>query len=92
MPLFRLSCASCGKSEQRLASSWGTLGLRPGALTCETCGGQLERAATGPSAQVMERLDNGAMARAVERPKDAQEQMEERAADADSLAGRSRRV
>lgn len=40
---------------------------------------QMERAPSGPSAQVKERLDNGVMKRAVERYKDAERLYKDRA-------------
>ena len=46
---------------------------------CPLCGEQMERAPRGPSAQVKETLDNGAMRRKVERFKDAEKLYKDRA-------------
>lgn len=52
----------------------------------------MDREATGPSTQTMERLDNGAMPKALERLANAEELYADRAAKADPLAGGVQRV
>lgn len=84
MPLFKLRCSSCAAPASRLADSWrDVVALQ---LRC-SCGAQFRRAATGPSTQKVERLDNGAMPRAVERLADAERLFKDRADAADPLAG-----
>jgi hypothetical protein len=61
------------------------------ALRCRECGGPLHRAGLGPSTQVVERLDNGLMPRALERLADAERLFEEREREADQMAGTTRR-
>ena len=51
------------------------------------CGEIMNRQVKGPSTQTMERLDNGAMVRAVERYSDAERLLKDRHNNADSLAG-----
>lgn len=55
--------------------------------SCSRCGGKLVRDARGPTSVVMERLDNGAMVRTMERLADAERLTSERAREADPLAG-----
>jgi ribosomal protein S27E len=85
--LYRLACQACGAKTARLAPSYSAV-----PKDCGSCGGVLARAPTGPSTQVMERLDNGAMPRAVERLADAERLYEERARASDPLAGGVQRV
>lgn len=89
MPIFHARCHTCGGSQRFLAASWSN--IRPTTLLCE-CGGSYQREARGPSTQLLERLDNGAMVRAVERPADAERMHAERAMNADPLAGGAGRV
>ncbi len=84
MPVFNLVCGSCSKTTRQLASSWGS--RTADASKCD-CGGELKRAATGPSTRVVETLDNGAMPRSVERLANAEELYRKRAESADPLAG-----
>lgn len=86
MPAFNLKCAECGASTRRLARTFLLVNL-----TCDTCGGKLQRDPHGPSAQVMESLDNGLMPRRVERLRDAERLMKERSQNADPLAGVGKR-
>lgn len=77
MPIYHLACrnpdcAALGQVQRRL--------LRPDHLVlwltfnpCPTCHGDLERAPHGPATRVVERLDNGAMEKVVERPVDVHE-------------------
>ncbi len=85
MALYKVVCSKCGHRDSALAEN-PTVAL---ATPCAKCGGSVSRAATGPSAQKVEVLDNGAMARAVERPADAERLWKERHDSADPLAGLS---
>lgn len=80
LPLYHLRCIACKKTEDRIAASVAEAGL------C-ACGGKRKRAASGPYTQVMERLDNGAMPRVLERLADAERLHADRAKNADPLAG-----
>lgn len=84
MAAFRLSCASCEALVTRLAATEKEAVDRGG---CKFCGGQLRRIATGPTAVVMEVLDNGARVTRLERFADAERMTNERARNADPLAG-----
>lgn len=77
MPFYNFECEdkTCGWVGRKLLNP-GEQKLRQ---ECGDCGGPLTRMATGPSVQVMERLDNGAMSHAVERLKDAEELNKDRA-------------
>jgi len=86
MALYRLACVKCRKKASLLTDK--PLAEAIVELKCVDCGEKLERAGTGPSTSVVERLDNGLMARAVERPRDAEEWQMERSMNADPLAGR----
>jgi len=86
MPSFNLFCQSCGASTKKLADSWLALITSPTKRLCG-CGAEWTRNATGPSASKIERLDNGIMTRALERPADAEELFRERARTSDPLAG-----
>jgi hypothetical protein len=84
MPMFHVRCKGCRSEDDRLLSFVGEISLQ----LCRTCGEKkMRRAPRGPSVQVMERLDNGAMPRAVERLADAERLYADRAAKADPLAG-----
>lgn len=86
MPTFNLKCCQCGASVRKLARSFLLVNL-----TCDACGGKLERNPDGPSASVMETLDNGLMPRRLERLRDSEQLHKERAMNADPLAGGGRR-
>lgn len=82
MPLFRFACSQCGRLARTIA------GDAPAALgkvgtSCE-CGGEMRRAPRPPSSTVFEHLDNGWMARPVDRPAEAERLYQERS-DADPL-------
>ena len=64
----------------------------PTAPPCVRCGTVMERYAEGATASVVETLDNGAMARRLTRPADAERLHRERVAAADPLAGGAIRV
>lgn len=83
MPLFLIACVSCGGVARRLGTSRAAALARP----CKGCGGAVAAAPVGPSSTVVERLDNGAMARTLERLADAERLYKDRARAADPLAG-----
>ncbi len=72
MPLYNFHCATCGPVKRILkpAEVRGQL--------CPSCGVVLERTPEPPSSQVMERLDNGIMPRAVTRLRDAEQLSKDR--------------
>ena len=76
MPLFKYRCVLCGRPCDRLLAP--ERANDPAPCPFPSCEGQLERAPTGPSHQAVERLDNGLMPRALERPAEAQRMFEER--------------
>lgn len=84
MPLFRIQCTLCDFSEARIRGSGQEAIQEP----CKRCQGPVVRNASGLSATKMEKLDNGAMARPVERPADAERLYDERARNSDPLAGK----
>jgi putative FmdB family regulatory protein len=73
MPLYRYRCSVCELDVTRIHGAKE----RP-ELACAECGGTLVRNPRGPSTQVVEKLDNGAMGRAVERLADAERLYHER--------------
>lgn len=75
MPLYYFRCGSCGAELKKLLTPAESKEPR----TCE-CGGPFAREPKPPSNQVVERLDNGYMAKALERPADAERLYRERAA------------
>jgi len=74
MPLYYFRCGSCNAELKKLLPPAEAKAPR----TCE-CGGAFVRAPRPPSNQVVERLDNGFMTKAVERPADAERLYRERA-------------
>jgi putative FmdB family regulatory protein len=62
MPVYHFECEKCLKTIRKMLE----IDPKAWAKSCQ-CGGNFRRKASGPSCQVMERLDNGAMPRAVER-------------------------
>lgn len=80
MPIYRLACANSVCEQYRVV---GRKMLRAGELDrwldenpCD-CGERLEREPSGPGVDALERLDNGAMPRAVERRRDVVRLMHE---------------
>ncbi len=84
MPMYHMVCGSCGAANQLMTSD----PVNKPEMPC-ACGGTMARKPRGPGAQKVEVLDNGAMARAVERPADAERLYKERHDSADPLAGMS---
>lgn len=70
MPIFNYVCEQCAEPLKRLLSpEAGAAFMGP----CPSCQGPMRRAATGPTGQVVETIDNGLMARRVERNANIQE-------------------
>jgi hypothetical protein len=74
VPLYYFTCATDGEVRKILKPAEAA---QP--QTCEDCGGNLVRKPRGPTANKVERLDAPHMARAVERPADAERLYRERA-------------
>ena len=70
MPLFRWKCQKCEKVSRTIAET------RPVLVECE-CGGTPVFVTRG-SSMVMETLDNGLMARKVERPANVEQLLQDR--------------
>ncbi len=89
MPMFVLECSACNGRTRILATkrpeSWG-------GCKVAGCPGDLHRVGAGPSAQVVEHLDNGAMPRALDRLADAERLHKERSLGGDALAGTPNRT
>lgn len=83
MALFNLQC-ECGTSKRVFSDSFEIVNLQQ--KMCQ-CGKIMQRAVKGPSTQMIERLDNGSMVKALERYSDAERIFQERHDNADSLAG-----
>lgn len=75
MPLYNFVCSKCGTKKRRIFSVEESKKPQP----CPQCKADMERDQTGPTRQVMERLDNGLMPRAVERLSEAERLYKERA-------------
>jgi len=73
MPIFHYFCQNCDKASKKL------LEKEPESLQCPVCGSDLVRDMKGPSARVVERLDNGVMPKALERLADAERLFKDRA-------------
>jgi hypothetical protein len=86
MARFRVECGTCKKASVVHAERWT---LADKKCKYEECAGTLHRVGTGPSVQVREKLDNGAMSRAVDRLAASERLHEERARGADERAGRA---
>lgn len=77
MPLFHYKCDACGEQRRRLLVA--ARGNEVWPCPQPGCGGAMRRAPKPPTTNVAERLDNGLMPRAVERPADAERLYHERA-------------
>jgi hypothetical protein len=84
MPLFNLRCPHCYLFKRVFSDNYDFLTLQQ--RTCK-CGYLMRRVVAGPSTSIVERLDNGAMPKAVERYSDAERIFKERHEAADPLAG-----
>ena len=83
MPAYHFICLECERKQTRVFMDKSCVDT----AACISCGGKVKRVATGPSSQIMEKLDNGIMVKAVERLHNAEELFEERAKNSDPLAG-----
>lgn len=73
MPVYSFKCQSCKREFKRIVKQLGD-----GNIAC-TCGSTAQRfVASVPGISVMEHLDNGIMARAIDRPADAAKLFRER--------------
>jgi putative FmdB family regulatory protein len=75
MPAYHFECPSCSHRRTKLLS----VSKSKEAQKCEKCGGEMVRNISPPTSQTLERLDNGFMNRAIERPVDAERLYKERA-------------
>lgn len=86
MPIYNTICKKCFNNKRIVSDvEWDKVPIIK--KMCK-CGYVAIRQASGPGAQKMETLDNGAMPRAVTRLADAERIMQDRIAKADPLAGR----
>jgi putative FmdB family regulatory protein len=75
VPLYYFTCDACKTDVRRILTP-----ARAGAaVACPKCKGELRRTPKGATANVIERLDNGLMTKAVERPAEAERLYKERA-------------
>lgn len=74
MPLYHYTCPSCRAALRRILNREAAKRDQ----RCPTCSAVLVRAPSAPSTSVVERLDNGHMPRAVERPAEAERLFRER--------------
>jgi putative FmdB family regulatory protein len=74
VPIYHFHCEACQAPTRRLLAVADQ--RKPG--VCPKCGGTLIRDYKAPSMIVVERLDNGAMGKALERFADAEEVFRER--------------
>lgn len=72
MPVFNYGCRACGATRRVLAE------VEPERLFCDVCDWEMERAHEPPTTVTKEVLDNGWMARRVERWSDAERIFKER--------------
>lgn len=78
MPLYYFKCDGlCQAQQRRLLPA--AKGNEPWPCPKPDCGGTMRRAPKPPTTNVVERLDNGFMPRAIERPADAERLYHERA-------------
>lgn len=83
MPAYHFICLECYCKQTRVFIDKSCVDT----AKCLMCGGKIKRVVTGPSSQIMEKLDNGIMVKAVERLHNAEELFKERAKNADPLSG-----
>lgn len=77
--MFRFQCSACAEYLMRLTDAKGARAFEGAACTKQGCSGTYARAPKPPSTLVTESLDNGIMARRVERIADAERIYKERA-------------
>lgn len=81
MPIFNFVCSSCKQPTKRLLDKVSEVAdkeCRKALPNGGVCLGKLVHTPTGASSQVVERLDNGAMAKVLERYADAEVVFKER--------------
>lgn len=86
MPLYHFKCSRCGPVQRLLDVEV----VESGPIHCKKCGEILIRTPKGASTNAMEYIDSGIMARAVERPADAQRLFKEREIEHDQEYGDGR--
>lgn len=69
MPLFYVQCLGCGETAARVLPSSDAVKT----CHCKLCNGKVKRVPRPPSTQMMERLDNGIMPKAIDRLANAEE-------------------
>ena len=74
MPLFYFKCSECQKPRTVICSVKKVDDKR----TCDSCEGELVRTPVGPGTSCVETLDNGLMAKKIERLSNAEEIYRER--------------
>lgn len=77
MALYYLLCPSCLQGDRRFLACRSDASRQ----ACGACGATMKRDPHPPSVQVVEALDNGVMARRVERLKDAEVLHKDRSAN-----------
>ena len=77
MPLYHFRCGSCNTYYRRILTP--TEAKTEFNCTQADCNGFLKREPKAPTSQTMERLDNGLMVEALERPADVERLISERA-------------
>jgi hypothetical protein len=85
MALLNFKC-DCGKTKRIFADTTDSKVAVFSIPVCE-CGRIMVRDAKGPSTQLIEKLDNGAMVKSLERYADAEQLFRDRHQNADELAG-----
>jgi len=83
MPIFNFFCEKCQKQVRRVLAPEAMLGP----VLHQECGSELKRVQSPPSSQVKETMDNGIMAKKLERYANAEELYKDRAAKADKRSG-----
>lgn len=76
MPLYNFHCDECDVTFPVITKRDLVSGVR-----CAGCGSPPRRVPSGPAPRVMERIDNGLMAKAVERPAETQRLVQDRDSD-----------
>lgn len=76
MPVYYFKCPKCEAMARRLLQPEQVKDYH---IDCPECDSSMKRFVKPPSTNTVERLDNGAMPRAVERPADAERLYHERA-------------
>lgn len=80
MPTYNFRCCKCKKMIKKLMTVEAYRALRPAEVVACDCGYTAKREMGAPSSKAMEVLDNGLMARRVERLADSERIIQERSA------------